>query len=178
MITETLRMVEAVLIDVTLGVNAQIDALALDHPNGSVTPDTRPTHVTVRNAADHDPAIREAEETQFPLVVVDVMNPGIGAGQPFSGVRDEEIDLIIAYVVQSGDVAGNERAADYSLRAIVRSVTRGLLASGKRDTAGMRNGYVISKAAKLKYGPTKQPHSSGVMTGAVQFTVTVRDTQP
>lgn len=171
-------MVEAVLKDATLGVNAQIAALTMDTPNGSVTADTRPSNVTVRNAVDIDPAVHAADETQFPLVIVNVMNPGMGAGQPFSGVRDEEMEIIIAYVVQSGDVAGNERATDYTLRAIVRSITRGLLASGKRDVAGTRNGYVISKASKLKYGPTKQPEMGGIMTGAASFTVTVRDLQP
>lgn len=169
-------MVEAVLKDVTLGVNAQIAALPLDSANGGGQ-DARPANVTVRNAFDADPAVREVETT-FPVVVIDVPQPGVAPGQIWSGVRDSEVDLIIAYVVESGDVAKNRRNTDYSLRAIVRSIARGLLASGKRDTAGTRNGYAISKSSKMKYGSTHQPDYGGVMTGAVQFTLTIRDLAP
>lgn len=176
MIIETCRMIEAVLKDVTLGVNAQIAALVMDAPNGG-SADTRPANVTVRNAVDNDVTVREVDTT-FPLVVVDVSKPGVAPGQIWSGVRDSEIDLIIAYVTESGDVAKNARNTDYTLRAIVRSIARGLLAANKRDTAGTRNGFVISKASKLRYGPTQQPDYGGVMTGAVEFSITVRDIQP
>ncbi|MFL5481139.1 MAG: hypothetical protein ACJ8AK_03035 [Gemmatimonadaceae bacterium] len=177
MIIETLRMVEAVLNDATLGANAQIDLLAMDTPNGGSSPDDRPGHVTVRNAVDTDPTVREVD-TSFPLVVVDVAKPGSAQGQVWSGIRDFDVDVIIAYVTESGHVFRNERDTDYSLRAIVRSIARGLLAAGKRDTAGSRNGFKIFKSSTLKYGPTNQPQSSGVMTGAVEFTLTVRDLAP
>lgn len=176
MIIEVLRMVEAVLNDATLGVNAQIASLVMDSPNGGVA-DARPSNVTVRNAADLDPTVREVDTT-FPVVVVDVSKPGVAPGQIWSGVRDSEIDLLIAYVCESGDVAKNLRNTDYTMRAIVRSVAKGLLAAGTRDTAGSRNGFVISKSSKLRYGPTQQPEYGGVMTGAVEFSLTVRDNQP
>jgi hypothetical protein len=169
-------MVEAVLNDVTFGVNAQIAALVMDSPNGG-SPDTRPSNVTVRNAVDADPTVRESETT-FPIVVIDVPQPATSPGQIWSGVRDGEIDLVIAYVAESGDVAKNRRNTDYTLRAIGRSIAHGLLASGKRDTAGSRNGYAISKSSKLKHGFTHQPDYGGVMTGAVQFSLTVRDLTP
>jgi hypothetical protein len=176
MIVECCRMIEAVLNDGVVGVNAQIAALPMDSPNGG-SADTRPSNVTVRNAADADPTIREVDAT-FPIVVIDVSKPGVAPGQIWSGVRDSEIDLIIAYVVESGDVAKNFRNTDYTLRAIVRSIARGLLAPTKRDTAGSRNGFVISKSSRLRYGPTQQPEYGGVMTGAVEFSLTVRDNQP
>lgn len=177
MIIETLRMIEAVLNDGTLGVNAQLDALPLDTPNGGSSPDSRPSHVTVRNAVDSDPTVREVD-TSFPVIVVDSAKPGSAKGQVWSGIRDFDVDVIIAYVTESEHVFKNERDTDYSLRAIVRSIARGLLAVGKRDTAGSRNGYKIFKSSELKYGPTNQPQYGGVMTGAVEFTLTVRDLQP
>jgi hypothetical protein len=176
-IIEGSRMIEVALKDGTLGANAQIDALVMDTPVGGGSPDSRPAHVAIRNAVDTDPTVREVD-TVFPLVVIDVMQPGAAPGQIWSGIRDTEIDFVIAYLVESGDVAKNVRSTDYTLRALVRSIARGLLAPGKRDTVGTRNGFAISKSSKLKYGPSNQPAYGGVMTGAVQFTMTMRDLAP
>lgn len=170
-------MIEVALKDGSLGANAQIDALVMDTAVGAGSPDTRPAHVAIRNAVDTDPTVKEAETT-FPLVVINVMQPAIAPGQIWSGIRDSEVDFIIAYVNESGDVAKNLRNTDYSLRAIARAIAHGLLASGKRDTVGTRNGFAISKSSKLRYGPTHQPDYGGVMTGAVQFTMTMRDLAP
>lgn len=176
---ETLRMIEAVLTDGTLGVNAQIDALTLDTPNGGTAPDTRPAHVTVKTQADSDPAVREQDDAEsFPLVMVYIPQPINGQGQVWSGIRDAQVDVIVCYVTDGGTVPGREVATDYSLRAIVRSISAGLFAADKRDTAGTRNGYVISKASRLQWGPSESSMRGGVMRGAVQFTLTVRDTNP
>jgi hypothetical protein len=176
-IVETLRMVEAVLSDATVGVNAQLLSLTTDTPNGASSPDLKPKNPVLRNAVDEDPTVRETDDT-FPVVVIDVAKPGSAKGQVWSGVRDFEVDVIIASVQQASHVFRNERDTDYLLRAIVRSIARGLLAAGKRDTAGSRNGFKIFKSSTLKYGPTNQPQYGGVMTGAVEFTLTVRDLAP
>lgn len=178
MIVETLRMVEAALLDATSGVNAQLAVLPLDTPNGSAVPDPRPAPVTVRNAADHDTAVREAEETAFPLLLVDLLQPATAWGQVWSGVRDAKLELIVAYLVDAGDVAGKTRATDYTLRAAAKAIHAGLLAAGKRDTVGTRNGFVLSVAHEMDYGPTHEAHAGGVMTGAVKLHCTVRDTTP
>jgi hypothetical protein len=178
MIIEGSRMIEVALKDGTLGVNAQIDALLLDTAVGAGSPDARPSHVAeIRNAVDSDPTVKETETT-FPLVIINVMQPAVAPGQIWSGIRDSEIDFIIAYIRESGDVSKNLRDTDYTLRASDRAIAHGLLASGKRDTVGTRNGFAISKSSKLRYGPTHQPDYGGVMTGAVQFTMTMRDLAP
>lgn len=177
MIIEGCRIIETVLLDGTLGLNAQIAALVMDTPVGGGTPDTRPANPTILNAVDDDPTVRE-EEITFPAVVIDIGKPGAAPGQIWSGIRDSELDILIAYVEQSGDVTANKRASDYTMRAIVRCLARGLFAAGKRDTAGTRNGYAISKSSKMKYGPTHQPAYGGVMTGGVEFTITMRDLLP
>jgi hypothetical protein len=174
---ETCRIVEAVCVDGVLGINAQIDALTLDTPIGSGVPDTRPAHVTIINAIDDDATVREADTT-FPVVVIDAVKVTTAAGQAFSGIRDYKVDILIGVVAQSGDVTLNERTVDYILRAIIRTIARGLLASGKRDTAGTRNGFAVSKSSELTYGPAKQHEYGGVMLGAVEFSLTVRDLQP
>ncbi len=178
MIIEGSRMIEVALKDGALGANAQIDALVLDTAVGAGSADARPAHIAaIRNAVDTDPTVKEADAT-FPLVVINVMQPAIAPGQIWSGIRDSEVDFIIALVLESGDVAQNLRNTDYTLRALVRAIARGLLAPGKRDTVGTRNGFAISKSSKLRYGPTHQPDYGGVMTGAVQFTMTMRDLAP
>jgi hypothetical protein len=179
MIVETLRMIEAVLLDPVLGVNAQIDVLALDTPNGvSQTIDKRPVHVTVRCASDDDSAVRQAEETQFPLLIVTTPGPATAQVETWSGIRDSTVDVLLAFVEQGSAPAGNIRAADYTLRAAVRSLQAGLFAPGKRDTAGTRNGYTIAKGSRLRYGPNRQPMQNDMMTAAANFTITVRDVQP
>jgi hypothetical protein len=173
MIIETLRMVAAVLSDNALGVNAQLLALPLDGG------DVRPIPVaSIKNAVDHDITIQEGEEPTFPIVVIDIAEPITAPTQIMSGVRSCTVPLLIAYLKQNSSESQNNRDADYTLRAIVKSLSAGLFASGKRDTAGRRNSYVISKASDLRYGPTQQPMYGALMVGAVQSTLTVRDLAP
>lgn len=179
MITETLRIVEAVLLDDIVGVNAQIDALVLDTPNGGTTPDPRPAHVTIRNEMDLDTTVRERDEVQFPLVLVELgMQTPSGAGQIWSGKRDYDLDIRLAYLIKSGDIVKNRRNTDYTLRAMVKSIAHGLLAAGTRDTAGRRNGYGVVKSDHLRYAHENQSNAGALMAGAVEFTLTMRDTNP
>jgi hypothetical protein len=121
--------------------------------------------------------VREADET-FPILTIDLATPATAPGEIWSGVRDNDLDVIIAILEQSGSPAENATNTDYLLRATVKAIAHGLLANDKRATTGSRNGYVVSKATRLKYGPTRQDHHGGVIVGAVNFTLTVRDLTP
>lgn len=177
MIIETLRMVEAALLDVDDGLAVQIAALALDTPNAGGAPDARPTMPAIVTAVDGDRVVREVDDT-FPRVQIDLATAATGAGEIFSGVRDHELDIVVAVMDRKDSLSANQRDVAYLLRAIVRALAHGLFASGKRATTATRNGYVISRTSRLRYGLASQDIKGAVMTGAVQFTLTVRDTQP
>lgn len=177
MIAETLRMVHTALADPTYGVSAQLAGLPLDTPVGGATPDSRPALPPIRNAADNDLGVREVDDT-FPLILVDIANPATAPGEIWAGVRDHEIDVMIAILAAEGDPAANVRATDYILRATVKAIGRALLANDRRDINGVRNGYVIRHSSKLRYGPAKESIHGGMIVGAVNFTLTVRELNP
>jgi hypothetical protein len=171
-IVEAVRMIAAVLEDPTNGVNALLASMPRDGA------DPRPANVTVLNAADDDINVGEGTSTAFPYVIVDIHAPLTAPGQVMSGVRDYEVPVLVGYVVKGGTERQNFASTDYTMRAIAASLARGLLAAGKRDTAGTRNNCRLFKASDIRYGPTEQQHNAGIMTGGLTVTLTLRDITP
>lgn len=177
---ELVRMNAAAMADAAVGVNAQLDALALDTSLASGQPDARPAHVkSVLNQADHNIEVREADdENQYPIIVVCAREDLSGAGQVFSGVQDDEGAITLVYVTRSGFDAQAFRDTDYTLRAMKKAVHAYLLSSTTRDVNGRRNSIAIKSAKRMTIGHAQGAFMGGQAAGTLKITYDLRDLTP
>lgn len=164
--------------DVTLGVNAQLASLTLDSTVLGVV-DVRPVNiVSIKNMADQNIEIREADnEAQYPVIVVLTRTDATGAGQVWSGIQDSEIDVECVLVDRGGIAALNFLAVDYYLRSMKKAAHQYLLAAGK-DANRVRNGIAIKSAKKVAIGHAQGPLMGGQVAGILKLTFETRDLTP
>jgi hypothetical protein len=168
---EVIRMVTAVAKDVALGVNAQIALLPLD------AGDTAPLALTIiLSEFDDDIEVREKPATGWPIGLI-LIDPQGSTAEPEAevGYRDGDVPVVFCYVSE-GPVLGKDRLdAKNACQAFVNSMKRGLLASNKIGTAGLKNGVQILQATSLSTPKVESEFEIGTVVGAVRMSFNVRN---
>lgn len=178
MIAEVIRMTAIALADATLGVNAQIAALALDATAAGVTDARPPNVVSILNQADHNIEVREAQdENQYPLIIVGVNAPFLGPGQVWTSIQDTEGAVSCVYITRGGSAAANFLNTDYTLRAMKKAIHAYLTSVG-RDIQRKRNSIAISNAKTMELTHAGGQAAGGEVAGVLKITYTVRDQTP
>lgn len=179
MIKEPVRMTAKAFLDGTVGVNAQLLLLTLDQTVAGVN-DTRPVNiVSVKNQADHNIEVREADdENQFPLIVVCVHSEATGPGQVWSGTQDSELDVSAVLVMRGGFDALKFTNTDYYLVAMQKAIHQYLLSPATRDTNGTRNNIVIKSGKRMSFGHAQGSLMGGQVAGVLKITYEIRNKTP
>lgn len=173
---ETMLCIKDGLADATNGINAKIAALTL---NGSDTRPANPTRgfdtedawVANRQWNADDPGVTLPALAVFqaaPIRVIDV--------EPETIVRDVELQLVYAYLVNKQDADEVMRDGHYFIRALLRWHTWFM----RNDQAGSfrtRNGIIIRTTQDLSPDDAREDFGAAVSIASVTATYIVRETQ-
>lgn len=171
---EVIRMVAGVAKDPVVGVNAQIALLPM---SGA---DARPPVLTaVLNEADDNVVVRDRPATGWPIGAIVEDDAGIEA-DPEAVVSYRRLMIGVAFVLitDADGGADNWRANKYTAQAFVNSMEKGLLAPGKLEVAGVRNGVQIELAEKLSSSSLDAELGQSRFRGVVQYRFQVVDNNP
>jgi len=169
-----LRMFAAVLKDNTAGVTARLAATEL--LPGDAAP-RAPKAILCE--ADDNVSIREDPQSGWPLLVVledeqgEELDP-----EALVNYRDARVRVVIAVVDEPAVQSEGFRNAKYLQQAIVESITHGLLAEDKIETAGVLGDIAILQATQLTTGKLKRDPELPPYTAGVRYEVQIRDGNP
>jgi hypothetical protein len=172
MIIETVRYVADVLDDVTIGVDAKIDAIGLDGA------DTRPVDLaSVKNEFDHGIVARRhvpaAEST--PMLMVFQPREVELDGWVTTEVMDvRDLPVAVVVVTQDADTEGANVASAYYVRAIMQSLNDRTITEGRRT----RNNVQIMNHRNVVFINPYMPIGDAVMTRGVLLGFQSRDLTP
>ncbi|MEX1185318.1 MAG: hypothetical protein WEA80_01855 [Gemmatimonadaceae bacterium] len=162
---EVIRMVAAIAKDPVYGVNAQIALLTMDGA------DARPPVLkAILNEADENVAIDEKPAVGWPIGAIVEDDDGIEA-VPEAVVGYRQMVVGIAFVIVTDAAGGplNWRRAKYTGQAFVNSMEKGLLAPGRLEVAGVRNGVQILQATSLNASSLDATIGQARFKGVVRY---------
>lgn len=173
------RMVAAVLQDVTYGVDAQLAAMPAD---GADQLPAAGGASAIACVAD-DNLLTHSEGTTSWRLLVSSDDPMELQGEAVMGYRDAESAVVEVAVVRKlgqGSVAAAWRDTNYLLEAVVRAIKSGLLDPARIGTAGVRGRFAIQTCNKITWGPITPPRERGsdLVDGSCRLEFYVRDNAP